>query len=193
MGGELDPAIPEGREARIFGAVLLEQRRVMEELVGPERFASVVAELPPDIRDEYERLTMLSWCRHSTATAVTTHVGEALGRRPEDFQAEVVRLGIERTFRGIWKVLLKFTSDEALIKRTALLFSKTCDRGKLTAERLGPGHVSLVLSEWPDIPDLDIIAIATGIETVLRIVGRRTASVRWQREGPVVVFVARAS
>jgi hypothetical protein len=193
MEGDLDPAIPEGRETRIFGAVLLEQRRVMEELAGPERFTRIVAELPPDIRDEYEGLTMLSWCRHSTATAITTHVGEALGRRPEDFQAEVVRLGIERTFGGIWKVLLKFTSDEALIKRTALLFSKTCDRGKLTAEPLGPGHVRLVLSEWPDIPDLDIIAVATGIETVLHIVGRRTATVRWQREGAVVVFVARAA
>src|SRR5688572_23710941 len=78
MEGDLDPTSPEGRQARIFGAVLLEQRRVMEELAGPERFARVVAELPPDIRDEYEGLTMLSWCRHSTATTVTTHVGEAL-------------------------------------------------------------------------------------------------------------------
>jgi hypothetical protein len=180
-------------ETRIFGAVLLEQRRVMRELAGEEVYAAAMAELPEDVRREYERLSMLSWCRHSTATEVTQRIGHALGRRPEAWQAEVVRTGIERTLSGVWKVLLRFSSDDALIKRTALLYSKACDRGRLTAEQLAPGHVKLTLSEWPDIPELDLIALATGIETVLRVVGRKTVIVTWAREPPVVTFTVKAT
>jgi hypothetical protein len=183
----------ERHETRIFGAVLLEQRRVMREIAGAEVFDRVLAELPPDVRREYEGLSVLSWCRHSTATEVTQQVGRALGRRPEAWQAEVVRSGIERTFRGVWRVLLRIGSDEALIRRTALFYSKACDRGRLRADSVGPGHVRLTLSEWPDIPELDLIALATGIETVLRVVGRNAVVITWTREPPLVVFTVKAA
>jgi hypothetical protein len=133
---------------------------------------------------------MLSWCRHSTATEVTVRVGLALGKRPEAFQAVVVKTGVERTVAGPWGVLLRMASDEALVKRTALIYSKTCDRGRLTANTLGPGQVDLTLSEWPDVPDLAIVAIAAGIEAVLQSVGRR-ASVKWTRKPTTVLFEVR--
>lgn len=183
----------EPKETRIFGAVLLEQRRVMEEVAGPEVLRRALEGLPSDVRDEYEGLTMLSWCRHSTATRVTVSVGRQLGRAPEVWQAEVVRRGIERTLKGVWRVLLRFSSDEALIKRTALIYSKTCDRGKLTATVVGEGSVDLTLREWPDIPDLDVIALATGIETVLRVVGRSRVRVDWVREDDRIEFRVRAA
>jgi hypothetical protein len=180
------------RETRIFGAVLLEQRKVLAELAGEELLESIVRDLPGDQREEYEGLTLLSWCRHTTATEVVVRVGAALGKRPEAFQAEVVRAGVERLFGGIWKVLLRISSDEALIKRSALLYSKACDRGRMSAESIGPGRVRLTLSEWPDIPDLAIIALAAGIESVLRVVDRR-AVITHRRERDVVVFDVHAT
>lgn len=179
-------------ETRIFGAVLLEQRKVLAEIAGAEVLESVIAELPDDQREEYEGLTLLSWCRHTTATEVVVRVGRVLGKRPEAFQAEVVRAGVERLFGGIWKVLLRLSSDDALIKRTAILYSKACDRGRLDAESLSPGHVKLTLSEWPDIPDLAIIALAAGVESVLHVVGRK-ALITHRRELGAVVFDVRAS
>jgi len=178
-------------ETRVFGALLLEQRKVMLKIAGEDVFRSVVAGLPEELRTEYEGISMLSWCRHSTATEVTVRVGQALGRRPEAFQAEVVRAGVERTMAGPWRILLRLASDEALVKRTALIYSKTCDRGRLKAEPLGPGHVQLTLSEWPDVPDLAIIALAAGVEAVLHSVGRK-ASVTWTRKPLSVVFDVRA-
>lgn len=178
-------------ETRIFGAVLLEQRKVLEELAGREVVARVVARLPRDRREEYDGLGFLSWCRHSTATEVVVEVGREIGKLPEAFQAEVVRAGVERTFGGVWKVLLKLSSDDALIKRSALLYSKACDRGRMTAASLAPGHVKLTLSEWPDIPDLGAIALAAGIEAVLNVVDRG-ATITWRREPPVVVFEVKA-
>lgn len=180
------------RDTRIFGAVLLEQRKVLAEIAGDELFDSIVRDLPEDLREEYESLTLLSWCRHTTATEVVVRVGRALGKRPEVFQAEVVRAGVERLFGGIWKVLLRLSSDDALIKRSALLYSKACDRGHMAAESLGPGHVKLTLSEWPDIPDLAIIALAAGIESVLRVVNRK-AAITYRREGEVVLFDVKAT
>lgn len=179
-------------ETRIFGAVLLEQRKVLRELAGDAVLDRVIADLPEDRRNEYEGLTLLSWCRHSTATDVVVGVGRELGKRPEIFQSEVVRAGVERLFGGVWKVLLRFSSDDALIKRSALLYSKACDRGRITVEQLGVGHVKLTLSEWPDAPDLAIIALTAGIESVLRVVGRRPV-ITWKREAPVVVFDVRAT
>src|SRR5262245_61738790 len=109
-------AVP--HETRIFGAVLLEQRKVLAELAGEELLESIVGGLPQDQREEYDGLTLLSWCRHTTATEVVVRVGAALGKKPDVFQAEVVRAGVERLFTGIWKVLLRLSSDDALIKRT---------------------------------------------------------------------------
>lgn len=179
------------QETRIFGAVLLEQRKVLEELAGKDALARAIESLPGDRRAEYEGLSFLSWCRHSTATDVVVRVGRELGKLPEAFQAEVVRAGVERMFGGVWKVLLRLSSDEALIKRSATLYSKACDRGRMTADPLGPGHVKLTLSEWPEIPDLAIIALAAGIEAVLNVVGRG-AAITWKREGEIVVFNVRA-
>lgn len=185
-------AVGEGSpETRIFGAVLLEQRKVLEELASKETVVRVIASLPPDQRSEYEGLSFLSWCRHSTATEVVIRVGQELGKKPEAFQAEVVRAGVERMFGGVWKVLLRFSSDEALIKRSAVLYSKACDRGRMTADPLEPGHVKLTLSEWPEVPDLAVIALAAGIEAVLNVVGRG-ATITWKREPPVVVFDVKA-
>jgi len=53
--------------------------------------------------------------------------------------------------------------------------------------------VKLTLSEWPDIPELDLVALATGIETVLRVVGRKTVVVSWVREPTTVIFTVKAT
>jgi hypothetical protein len=181
------------RETRIFGAVLLEQRRVMTDLAGQETFDRAFSALSEDVRREYEALSILSWCRHSTATTVTQAVGRALGKSPEEWQSLVVRTGIERTLHGVWRVLLRFASDDALIKRTALFYSKMVDRGRLTADQISTGHVKLRLSEWPDVPELDLVALGAGIEAVLRAVGRSSVVITWARDELGVVFDVRAA
>jgi len=107
-------------------------------------------------------------------------------------QAEVVRAGVERTFSGVWRVLLRLSSDDALIKRTAMLYAKACDRGKMSAALVAPGRVRLTLTEWPEIPDLGAIALAAGIEAMLSVVGR-AAVITWTRDRAAVVFDVRAT
>jgi hypothetical protein len=185
--------ISEPGEPRIVGAVLLEQRRVMETLLGPAGFERGLSSLPGERRDEFENLTMLSWCRRTTVIAVSEAMAEAAGLPAETFVQQVVRESLERTFRGVWRVLLKFNSDEALVKRASLIYSKTCDRGWLKAALVSPGLARVKMGGWPQIDELDAVAFAAGIETILRLAGRSYVKVEWRRAGDEVHFEVRTT
>jgi hypothetical protein len=121
-------------EPCISGTVLLDQRRIIDELLGPETLERALARMPPDMRDEYSALTSLSWCRAVTATALVRALAEESEKDPRKLQAELVRRGIEHTLKTVWRVLMRFTSDEALIRRTALIYGKSLNTGQIRVE-----------------------------------------------------------
>jgi hypothetical protein len=175
-------------EARIFGAVILDQRRVMESLAGHAIVEGAVAALPDDRRAEYQSLRFLSWCRHRTATAVTAEVANRLGRMPEEFTREVVRTGVARMFRGPWAIFLRIPSNEALVKRAALVFSKTCDRGKVVATAISDTQAEVRVEGWPEAERLDLVALGAGIEAMLITAGRGPVEVRCRTDSDAWVF-----
>lgn len=175
---------------RISGAPLLDQLRVMQELAGAERMAAAIASLPPRNREEITQLMPVSWCSVESANAIVEAVAREIGRTPSAFQAEVVRIGVERTFNSVWRVILRFTTDDALVRRTPLIYSKTYDRGRFTADIVRPGRAELLLSEWIDPPKLDLEGLSTGIETVLRVAGRKDVKVNWERRPDGAFFAA---
>jgi hypothetical protein len=177
-------------EPRVSGAVLLDQHRVMEEIAGKDVVKAAMAKLDPEQRSEYESLLPVSWCSVTTANAVVTAVARECGRNASALQAEVVRVGVERTLKSIWRIILRFTWDDALISRTPMIYSKTYDRGELKAKMAYPGRAEVDLVGWPTVPQLDIEGLATGIETVLRVAGRRDVKVNWERRPGGVFYVA---
>ena len=180
-------------EPRVFGGLLLEQSRVMQRMLGAERFEQGLSLMPPECRAELEGLTMLSWCSHATVLAVSRAMAEVAGMPPEQFVDQVVRESLAKTFRGIWRVLLTFNSDEALVKRTSLIYSKTCDRGWMKAALVRPGLATVRMGGWPEIDTLDAVAFAAGIETVMRLAGRSHVRVDWHRVGAEVHYDVRTS
>lgn len=74
-------------------------------------------------------------------------------------------------------MLLRLTSDSALVSRTPVLYAKSYNRGRLVASIVfgGRGHVELL--DWPDVPDWPIRGTQAGIETGLEIAGRRNVRV----------------
>lgn len=177
-------------EPRISGAVLLDQHRVMEAIVGKGVVADAMKRLAEEQRREYQSLIPVSWCSITTANAVIVAVAAEAGRTPSALQAAIVRTGVERTLRSLWRILLRFTSDDALIARTPLLYSKTYDRGELRGRMAYPGRAEIDLLGWPGVPQLDVEGLATGIETVLRVAGRKEVKVNWDRREDGVFFVA---
>lgn len=172
---------------------MLEQSRIMRRMLGAEGFERGLALLPPECRAEFEGLSMLSWCSHATVLAVSRAMAEVAGVPAEQFVERVVRESLTKTFRGVWRVLLTFNSDEALVKRASLIYSKTCDRGWLKASLIRPGLATVHMGGWPEIDTLDAVAFATGIETVLRLAGRNHVRVDWRREGAEVHYDIRTS
>lgn len=169
---------------------MLDQIRVMESMAGPEAMRSALAALVPDERSQFEHILPVSWLEAKASNNYIAAVARELGRHPEDFQVDVVRLGVERTLNTLWRVILRFTSDAALVKRTPLLYSKTYDVGELTSRIDQPGRADLELRGWPDVPRMDLIGLATGIETVLRCAGRKQIQISWERRPWGAAFAA---
>lgn len=160
------------REAKVFGAVLLEQRRVMRRLVGDYVFERGLAAVTPEQRREYEGLSLLGWCRASTATAVTRAVALEAGHTPERFVREVVVGGFGVVLRTLWRILMTNSSDEALVRRAGTLYGKTVDKGTLYVAQHSAGVVVLEVDGWPEMDDLDIVALTAGVEGALLAAGR---------------------
>lgn len=175
---------------RVSGAVMLDQIRVMEELAGPDAVRAARDSLPPEQRSELEHVTPVSWLDSNATAEFVVRVAEHIGKDPERFQIDVVRLGVERTLNTLWRVILKFTTDAALVKRTPLLYSKTYDVGQLTSRIMQPGRADLELTGWPGVPRMELVGLATGIETVLRCAGRQDVRVTFDRRPDGAVFIA---
>ncbi len=162
----------------------------MKELAGAERMEAAIASLSSESRREYEALMPMSWMPVDTAHAVIEAVAREMGRPVSSLHAQVVRIGVERTFKSLWRVILRFTTDKALVSRTRLIYTKTYDRGSLSSDIVRPGRAELVLSDWVDAPKLDLEGLAIGVETVLKVAGRRNVKVNWERRPDGAFYVA---
>ena len=60
-----------------------------------------------------------------------------------------LRISSERAFKTIWRVMLRFTSDEALVARTAMIYSRTRDTGELSSRVIAPGRAEVTLRSYP--------------------------------------------
>jgi hypothetical protein len=167
--------------SRIYGAIFLDQVVVMKMLAGEEAYERARQSLSEEMQRELAELLPISWIGNFTCNELMARVARELGRDTDDFVREVVRVGVEKTLITLWRVLLRFTTDNALVTRTPLLYSKTYDRGKLVAVIDEPGRARITLSEYPDPPHLELLCLATGIDTVLTCAGRKGVSTRWER------------
>ena len=176
--------------ARATGTLLLDQIKVSRELHGGSVVDAALAKLPPHIRQEIDHALPTSWVPQEVGEAIHTAIAGELGRDPLDFRRELIRYALPRTFRTLWRVILRFTSDEALVARCPMIFSKTYDRGKFTARIDTPGIASLRLMERPNASDLELVGISTAVETVLRLAGRRDVKVSWEKTPGGASFLA---
>lgn len=175
---------------RTSAALLLDQIEVLRELVGADVVDEAMASLPPAYREELESLTAVSWVDTEVAESILYAVAPLAGRDPLQLHTDIVRIGVQKTLRTLWRILLRFTSDRALVLRTPLIYSKTFDRGELLSRIEGPGRAELALSGWPDISEMQLNGLATGVETVLTAAGRREVKVLYERREEGAFLVA---
>lgn len=180
-------------EACLSGLTVQNSRQSLEEIAGREVVERALAELSPADRDEYLSVGPDSWLPVRIADEVQRAVAREAGIPVGEFAGFVRSFShrsVERMVSTVWKVLLRFTSDKALVERTPDLFSKTYNVGRLSAVVDGPGRGTLVLEDWPGISDEQMIGTAAGIEAVLQTAGRRNVEIRWQRTPSGATYTA---
>lgn len=179
-----------GGNVRVSGAMLLNHRQAMCDILGGEMVGRALAKMPADQRSVYESLTPLSWCPLEVAEAAVTTVASEAGRDLMAFHAEATRVNLMRTFTTIWRLLLRVTTDSALVSRTPVLYARTFDRGALTSEIVSPGRAKIAVRGWRTITALQVEGLRVGVETVLQLAGRRDVKVVPMRTGDGVEFTA---
>jgi len=176
-------------EPRISGAFVRDQLAVYEEMVGAVTLQQAFAALGAD-RQELEGVLPIGWVRLSLYNAFLAEVARITGRELLTMDAEAMRRGAERTFSTLWRVLLRLTTDNALITRTPTFYSKGFDTGTLTAKVPSPGRAEVELTGFPAISDVDLQGVRITIETVLRLAGRKDVRGTHQRTASGGTFVA---
>ncbi len=177
-------------QPRANGTLLLDQLGVLRELHGDDVVDRAVGRLSPEIRRELDMILTTTWVPSEVPDTLHRYVAEELGRDPVDVRRELVRTALPRTFKTIWRVLLRFTSDQALVARAPLIYSKSFDRGQFVSRIDSPGVAQMRLAGWHSPPELELVGIATAVEVVLRLAGRRDPEVTWRRVPGGATFTA---
>lgn len=186
MTGMANPTTP-----RVSGAALIDQLRVCRELVGDVAMDRALARLSPDERAEFDRARAVSWVDTDLAERAYRLIAEEAGRNLTELHSEVVRKGLQQTFRTLWRAILRFTTDSALIARTPLIYSRAFDRGQMTSKiDSNGGRADVELTGWPGMPVFQMNALAVAISTVLDLAGRKEAKVAFERRPDGAFFLA---
>jgi hypothetical protein len=163
---------PEAVVPSISGISALDCFAVLEQLVGSSAFARGREELPPEMLRELESINAVSWVSNETVNRLVDEVARAAARDPEELIDKAVRISAERMFKTVWRILLRMTSDEALIKRTPLIYARSRNTGQLSSRLVAPQHSEVQLSGWPEVSDRTLRTIGVGIQCVVELAGR---------------------
>jgi hypothetical protein len=149
--------------------------------VGTEVVERGISSVEPGIRAQVAGAIPGQWVPIASAEETFRGIADAAKRDWPTLHRELARHTVERAYRTFWRMLLRLTSDSALVSRTPVIFAKSYNRGRLVASILFPGRGEVELVDWADVPDWPIRGTQAGIETGLRIAGRRNVRVEHKR------------
>ncbi len=178
-------------EPALSGAVYIKNVQVFREVVGFEPVSRALASLTPQQRDELESAVPAAWISVTAIDALYTGIAREAGRDLWELYPEVVQVGISQTLRSVWRALLRLTSDRALLRRTPLIYARGHSVGSIEPRILEPGRAEVVLSGWPDMPNLRRLGVASGIRATLEVAGRKDVQVEYDETPDGAVYRVR--
>jgi len=175
----------------LAGTSVVHFTNAVRTLYGDDVVRAGLDRLPDESRRTIAEATTVGWIPNvHFGLAIEAWAGAA--RVPiDELVRKAARLATKESFGTVFRVFLRLTSDEALIARTPMIFSKTRNVGALNVARFAPGSATLVLSKWPEVSDRQVTSIESSIETLLEMTGRSHPVVRGRREADGAVFELR--
>ena len=165
----------------VAGISALHVLDALAKVVGQDVIDQAQSGLPQEVRDAMSGIHALSWVPQTALNRFIDEVARAAQRDPEPMIDEAVRIATQRTYSTVWRMFLRVTTDEALIKRAPLMHAKTRNVGQLAANFDAPGTARVTLSDWPDVPERTLRTIGVGITSVLELAGRHDVRMSYSR------------
>jgi hypothetical protein len=170
---------------------VLDMRWSIQSTFGREALDQALERVTAAAREEYTHATALSWVTYATLAEVHDALAAVTRIDPMVLADRLARVTVERSFTTVWRVFLRFTSDEAIIVRTPAFYAKSRNTGAMASRILFPGRSESIVSGFPTIPERDIVILAASIETVLTLAGRREVASRGERIADGARFITR--
>tara|TARA_B100001750_G_C15375869_1_gene529803 strand:+ start:212 stop:769 length:558 start_codon:yes stop_codon:yes gene_type:complete len=165
----------------LYGQAALDLRWAFEQVIGPDAVERAIASLPPTEAQRYRQLTPLSWIDYETTRRVNDALARESGQTVDELFAKAIPMAVERSFSTVWRMLIRLTTDKALIARTPLIYRRTRSHGEMRAEVLGRGEARVQVTGFPEIPDRDVMALGLSIRSLLGLAGRKSVTVDGRR------------
>lgn len=165
----------------VSGTLIHSLVEVARERLGGDVVESGMRAAPSDTGPVVLGATPGHWVPVAAVEAAFESLAHAAGRDLPGLHVELARIGIERALRRFWRILLKITSDAALVSRTPVIYAKSYNRGRLVPAVLGAGRGQVELVDWPDAPEWPVRGTRVGIEAALSVAGRENAHAEVRR------------
>ena len=165
----------------LSGALASNLRAVVTTLAGDDAVRAALTRVSEPVRRDFESITGVGWVPIASMEAVFTEIARPRGQSIAELHEQVARISVEQTLRTVWRLLLRLTTDHALISRAPALFARSYNRGRAEAQLLGVGRGEMTLHDWPNVPDWALRGTRIGIETSLRLAGRGSVRVAYER------------
>jgi hypothetical protein len=176
-------------EACISGALACSLREIANDMLGAPTVERALERVPDPLRSAYENAVPVGWIPLSVVEAAFTELAAEEHTDIAELHERVARKSIDLTIRRFWRVLLRVTTDGALVSRTPSIFARSYNRGRVESRVVSPGRGEVRLCDWPHAPDWPLRGTRIGIEVGLSVAGRRNVQATCTRTATGALFL----
>jgi hypothetical protein len=170
------------------GAEIMCFREALEELEGAEAVRRATARLSPAARTALDELTPMCWAPTELLTELADAVARGTHENRDVVLERTAREGLTRTLRLFFRAFLNGHTDEALLARAPIIFSRLRDTGHVEARLRGARDAELRLTGWPSVDPRQMKLVAIGFEALFALAGRRSPLCHWDATDDGALF-----
>ncbi|NTV52356.1 MAG: hypothetical protein HGA76_05005 [Candidatus Firestonebacteria bacterium] len=137
----------------VKGTGVLTVYEYLRSLEGDQGMEKLKNALEPTDRDFYSRpLLPVSWVDFGYYMRMVVTADRVLGRGNFQVVKDAARYNMDKNFRGIYKVLISFSSVKFVFNNAKMVWRQWFDHGVLTPDWLGEKVGTLTLTDFPEMP-----------------------------------------
>lgn len=157
------------------------QLESLRKQLGPDAFERGLARLSPaDVR-RVRSAPALGWVPFDLVETLVGAMADEAGEPREVFQLDLVRQTTTTALSGIWRILARFTTRRALLRRAGTYWRKTWSHGDFEWSSEREGVMVWRVINLVDASDYMLRGVAFSIRALLEHTGKRVLEVTWTR------------